>query len=37
MSYFISSMFGAGLIEMPPVSKVTPFPTSTTGAPGAPL
>ena len=33
MSYFMSSMFCAGLIEMPPVSKVTPFPTSTTGAP----
>ncbi len=36
MSYFMSSMFCAGLIEMPPVSKVTPFPTSTTGAPSAP-
>ncbi len=37
MSYFMSSMFCAGLIEMPPVSKVTPFPTSTIGAPSAPL
>ena len=37
MSYFMSSMFCAGLIEMPPVSKVTPLPTSTTGAPSAPL
>ena len=37
MSYFMSSMFCAGLIEMPPVSKVTPFPTSTTGAPSAPV
>ena len=37
MSYFMSSMFCAGLIEMPPVSNVTPFPISTTGAPAAPL
>ena len=28
MSYFIFSMPSAGLIEMPPVSKVTPLPTS---------
>ena len=28
MSYFIFSMPSAGLIEMPPVSNVTPFPTS---------
>ena len=27
MSYFIFSMPSAGLIEMPPVSKVIPFPT----------
>jgi hypothetical protein len=37
MSYFISSMFWAGLIEIPPLSNVTPFPTSTTGAPVPPL
>ena len=37
MSYFISSMPPAGLIEMPPVSKQTPLPTSATGAsPSAP-
>ena len=28
MSSFIRSMPSAGLIEMPPVSKVMPFPTS---------
>ena len=27
MSYFIFSMFSAGLIEIPPVSKVMPLPT----------
>ena len=27
MSDFISCMFAAGLIEMPPVSNVTPLPT----------
>ncbi|MCY1529762.1 hypothetical protein D9M68_649270 [compost metagenome] len=32
MSYFISSMPSPGLSEMPPVSKVMPLPTSTTGA-----
>ena len=32
MSYFISSICAAGLIEMPPVSNVTPLPTSATGA-----
>ena len=32
MSYFISSMPGPGFNEMPPESKVTPLPTSTTGA-----
>ena len=32
MSNFISSISAAGLIEMPPVSKVMPLPTSTTGA-----
>ena len=37
MSYFMSSMFWAGLIEMPPVSKVTPLPISTTGAASEPL
>ena len=31
MSYFISSISAAGLSEMPPVSKVMPLPTSTTG------
>ena len=31
MSYFISSISAAGLREMPPASKVTPLPTSTTG------
>ena len=36
MSYFISSMSAAGLSEMPPVSKVMPLPTSTTGAWRAP-
>ncbi|MNT21018.1 hypothetical protein D3C72_1563410 [compost metagenome] len=32
MSYFISSISGAGLMEIPPVSNVMPLPTSTTGA-----
>jgi len=32
MSNFISSMPGGCLSEMPPLSKVTPLPTSTTGA-----
>ena len=32
MSNFISSISGEGLIEMPPVSKVMPLPTNTTGA-----
>ncbi len=37
MSHFISSMPAAGLIEMPPVSKVTPLPTKATGfSPGLP-
>ena len=31
MSNFISSISAAGLSEMPPVSKVIPLPTSTTG------
>ena len=31
MSHFIASMFWAGLIEMPPVSKVTPLPMKATG------
>ena len=35
MSYFIFSMPSAGLMEMPPVSKVTALPISPiTGAPG---
>ena len=39
MSNFISSISAAGLMEIPPVSKVMPLPTSTTGASvrGAPL
>ena len=32
MSNFISSISAAGLMEMPPVSKVMPLPTSTSGA-----
>ena len=32
MSNFISSISGAGLIEIPPVSNVMPLPTNTTGA-----
>ena len=37
MSYFIFSMPSAGLIEMPPVSKVIPLPTRPkTGFSGAP-
>ena len=35
MSNFISSISGAGLMEMPPVSNVMPLPTRTTG--GSPL
>jgi hypothetical protein len=36
MSYFIFSMPSAGLMEMPPVSKVMPFPTRPrTGVAGA--
>ncbi len=31
ISNFISSMAAPGFREMPPESKVTPFPTSTTG------
>ena len=31
MSNFISSISAEGLMEMPPVSNVMPFPTSTTG------
>jgi hypothetical protein len=41
MSHFMSSMPLAGLIEMPPVSKVTPLPTKAIGrlslARGAPF
>ena len=29
MSYFISSIFAAGLMLIPPASKVSPFPTTT--------
>ena len=36
MSPFISSMLAAGLIEMPPVSNVTPLPTKATGLPSPP-
>ena len=37
MSHFIASMPSAGLIEMPPVSKVMPLPMKTTGfAPALP-
>ena len=32
MSHFMSPIFSAGLIEIPPESNVTPFPTSATGA-----
>ena len=32
MSHFMSPMPAAGLIEMPPVSNVTPFPTKAIGA-----
>ncbi|GBE46216.1 hypothetical protein BMS3Bbin11_01313 [bacterium BMS3Bbin11] len=32
MSYFISSIADEGFKEIPPASKVSPFPTSTTGA-----
>ena len=35
MSHFISSMPAAGLIEMPPLSKHTPLPTSATGGASA--
>ena len=31
MSYFMSSIWSAGLIEMPPLSKVTPLPTKAIG------
>ena len=34
MSNFISSMPGGSLSEMPPLSKVTPLPTSTIGGCG---
>ena len=38
MSYFIFSMPSAGLMEMPPVSKVMPLPTRpSTGFAGAPF
>ncbi len=36
MSIFISSIFAAGLIEMPPVSKVTALPTRPSVSPLAP-
>jgi hypothetical protein len=39
MSYFMSSMRSAGLIEMPPVSNVIPLPTSASNSllAGSPL
>ena len=37
MSYFMSSMLCAGLIEMPPESNVTPLPISAIGAASAAL
>ena len=36
MSPFMSSMPPPGLIEMPPVSKVTPLPTKASGLPSTP-
>jgi hypothetical protein len=36
MSNFISLIFARGLIEMPPVSKVTPLPTKPSAGPVAP-
>ncbi len=36
MSHFMSSMPGGGLSVMPPVSKVTPLPTRTTGVASPP-
>src|SRR5437867_2755838 len=36
MSNFMSSMFCAGLIEIPPESNVTPFPTRTMGGAASP-
>ena len=36
MSYFISSMPWLGLMEIPPVSKVTPLPMKATGCCSAP-
>ena len=36
MSHFMSSMPPAGLMEMPPLSKVTPLPTKATGLPSPP-
>ena len=36
MSNFMSSIFAAGLMEMPPASKVSPFPTSTNGGSPSP-
>ena len=35
MSHFMSSIPPAGLMEMPPVSKVTPLPMNATGLPAA--
>ena len=37
ISYFISSIDAAGFIDMPPASKVNPFPTSTIGFEFPPL
>ena len=36
MSMVMSSMPAAGLMEMPPVSKTTPLPTSASGASSPP-
>ena len=36
MSSFMAHIPSPGLIEMPPLSKVIPFPQSTTGGPSAP-
>ena len=37
MSYFIASMFSPGFSEMPPVSNVTPLPTSARSSPFLPV
>ncbi len=35
MSNFMSSIFGAGLMQIPPASKVSPLPTMATVSVGA--